>query len=287
MVDKKYLLTSKQMASFVAHGYLRFDEAVPANLNRAIMREFEADILWSKPAGTPLSRCYSHFGLLGEMLLLPQIQGIIHSLVGSDPLFDHHYVHVREPHQSGAQYLHSDGIIDIRMDFDIQLMYFPHDITPEMGGTMIVPGTHYRRINENDIARYQNMLGQIQMVCKAGSILALHNGLWHCGRQNKSDKNRYMYKIHLNPAEPQIRLWNTDDLANYEQPEVIWGGAHHDKDDIRSILCEPEPWFDSASGRLEILNRIRKWRFISGDDSFDARYWMTRLENSPSRYQQH
>ena len=31
MIDKQYLLNSKQMANFVADGYLRFDELVPTD----------------------------------------------------------------------------------------------------------------------------------------------------------------------------------------------------------------------------------------------------------------
>ena len=30
---------------------------------------------------------------------------------------------------------------------------------------------------------------------------------------------------------------------------------------------------------LEYLNRIRLWRYLLGDDSFDADYWLTRVEN--------
>ena len=33
MVDKKYLLNSEQMASFVARGFLRFDELIPQEVN--------------------------------------------------------------------------------------------------------------------------------------------------------------------------------------------------------------------------------------------------------------
>jgi len=48
---------------------------------------------------------------------------------------------------------------------------------------------------------------------------------------------------------------------------------------LSSILTKPEPWFEMDSGRLEYLNRIRFWRYISGDNNFDADYWVTRVEN--------
>lgn len=283
MVDKQYLLNSKQMASFVARGFLRFDELVPQSINNAVMAEIDAGSIKAAPAGTPLSQCYPEPSALGHMLRMPEIQGIIQSLVGPDPLFDHHAVHVRQANEGQAQGMHGDSIIDTRMHFDVQLMYFPHDVPLEMGGTLIVPGSQYRRINEMDIARYQNFAGQIPMVCKAGSVLALHHGIWHCGRQNKTNRMRYMFKVRLNPRVRQLRLWNTDDLpaAGANKHKAIFTNTTNAEMDVQTILGRGEPWFEDATGRLEIVNRIKMWRFLTGDDTFDVHYWLTRLENQP------
>ena len=279
-IDKQYLLNSHQMAEFVARGFLRFDELIPDEINTAVMREIDNDGIQGAPAGTPLSEVY-HGTSIRKMLDMPEIQGLIHSLVGPDPLFDHDAIHVREPNQGKAQGLHADSIIDVRTHFDIQIMYFPHDIPLEMGGTLLLPGSHFRRVNTQDIAAYQNMLGQISMVCKAGTILVLHHGIWHCGRQNKTDRRRYMFKIRLNPTVRQLRLWNMDDLdEDYDAPQEIHAGKHQEGE-IQTILSAGEPWFEAASGRLEIVNRIKLWRFLTGDDNFDVHYWMTRLENMP------
>jgi hypothetical protein len=284
MVDKQYLLNSKQMASFVARGFLRFDELVPQAVNDAVMAEIDAGTIKAAPAGTPLSQCYPEPSALGRMIRMPEIQGIIQSLVGPDPRFDHHAIHVRQANEGQAQGMHGDSIIDTRMHFDVQLMYFPHDVPLEMGGTLLVPGSQYRRINEMDIARYQNFLGQIPMVCKAGSVLALHHGIWHCGRQNKTSQKRYMYKIRLNPRVRQLRLWNTDDLpANTHKP--IFTRETNAVEDIQTILGKGEPWFEDAGGRLEIVNRVKMWRFLTGDNNFDVHYWLTRLENMPENLQ--
>ena len=282
MIDKKYLLTTAQMAEFVARGFLRFDELVPEAINRDVMAAFDAGGIDAAPAGTPLSHCYPQPSPIGAMLRIPKIQGIIHSLVGPDPLFDHHAIHVRQPNEGKAQGMHGDSIIDTRMHFDIQLMYFPHDVPLEMGGTLLVPGSQYRRINEADIARYQNFAGQVPMVCKAGSLLALHHGIWHCGRQNKTDRKRYMYKIRLNPVVRQYRLWNTDDLAAMTGGQKrIFTKEQNSAEDVQTILGRGEPWYEDGGGRLEIVNRVKMWRFLSGDENFDVHYWLTRLENMP------
>ncbi len=282
MLDKKYLLNSEQMALFVAKGFLRFDEVVPSEINAAVMAEIDAGGIDAAPAGTPLSQCYPEPSAIGRMLRMPQIEGIIQSLVGPDPLFDHQAVHVRQPNEDSAQGMHGDSIIDTRMHFDVQLMYFPHDVPLEMGGTLVVPGSQYRRINEMDIARYQNFVGQVPMVCKAGTVLVLHHGIWHCGRQNKTNQKRYMFKVRLNPRVRQLRLWNTDDLtAETNKHKAIFTADTNKVHDVQTILGRGEPWFEDASGRLEIVNRIRMWRFLTGDDTFDVHYWMTRLENKP------
>lgn len=282
-LDKKYLLNSRQMAHFVADGYLRFDSLVPNEINAAVMAEIDAGGIEGAPAGTPLSDCYQG-SAIRKMLDLPEIQGLILSLVGPGSLFDHDAVHVREPMEGKAQGLHADSIIDTRWeDFDIQIMYFPHEVPLEMGGTLLLPGSHYRRVNEMDIAGYQNMVGQIPMVCPAGSILVLHHGIWHCGRQNRTNQRRYMFKVRLNPAVPQQRLWNMDDLEDdYADHLEIFAGKSPENG-IQTILSKQEPWFEYASGRLEIVNRVKMWRFLTGDDNFDVHYWLTRLENMPSR----
>ena len=281
MIDKAHLLNSKQMAEFVARGFLRFDELVPSEINSRVMRDIDNDAIIGSPAGTPLSQCYQGTSIR-EMLDLPQIQGLIQSLVGEDPLFDHDAIHVREPNEGKAQGLHADSIIDLRRHFDIQIMYFPHDVPLKMGGTLLLPGSHFRKVNEADIAAYQNMRGQIPMECKAGSILALHHGIWHCGRQNQTDRRRYMFKLRLNPAVRQLRLWNTDDLdEGYRDHQEIFIGRRG-RGNVQDILSQREPWFEEASGRLEIVNRIKLWRFLTGDESFDVHYWLTRLENLPA-----
>jgi hypothetical protein len=91
-----------------------------------------------------------------------------------------------------------------------------------------------------------------------------------------------MFKVRLNPTVRQLRLWNTDDLTHEsKQHQVIFGGSDKTVEDVQSILAKSEPWYEYGDGRLEIINRIKLWRFLTGDDNFDVHYWLTRLENMP------
>lgn len=268
-MDKQYLLTSVQMANFVADGMLRFDEFIPAKINKAAMREIDEGRIRMgyEEQGQPLANLWQDSKGFGAMIRLPQVQGLIHSLVGPDPLYDHHAFHRVGPAHIEGQTWHADAIIDTRQHFDIQLFYYPHDTPREMGGTMFLPGSQLRRIHESDIGRYQNFIGQMPVVCKAGTLVVGHHGIWHCAQPNSTDKMRYMFKLRLNPTVRQLRLWNTDDINDPQ---------------IDDILFRNHKWYGNED-RLEQANRIKFWRFLTGNERFDAHYWLTRIENMPER----
>ncbi|MFF8381873.1 phytanoyl-CoA dioxygenase family protein [Streptomyces sp. NPDC015661] len=266
MENREGLLNSVQMARFVARGSLRLDGVVPEEMNAEGLAVL-ADDVPPVPYGTPLTEAYPKDSFVRRLLELPQVAGALHSLVGPEPWVDHHFVHTREPHGGDAQPLHGDAIIDVRPDaFDVQLMYYPQAVTLEMGGTLSVPGSHLRRINESDTGRYQNLRGQDRLVCPAGTVVFLHHGIWHGGRRNDSDILRYMFKIRFNPRVRQQRLWDTSDL---DDPQVTA--------ELDAML----PWYEMATGRLERYNRILLWRELTGDDGYDLDHWVTRVSNRP------
>ncbi|MFC9926565.1 phytanoyl-CoA dioxygenase family protein [Streptomyces sp. NPDC127190] len=267
MPTTKRLLTSVQVARFVAHGYVRLDAVVPPEINeRALAALTEG--LPPVPYGTPLAEAFAQDTFVHQLLALPAVAGAVESLVGPGPTVDHHAVHVREPYEGQAQPLHADAIIDVRPDaFDIQLMYYPHEVTAGMGGTLSVPGSHLRRINETDIGRVQNLRGQTRLTCPAGTVVLVHHGIWHSGRRNDTADRRFMYKLRLNPTVPQVLLWDTSDL--------------HDPA-VTAELGRYFPWYEQATARLEIHQRVLLWRALTGDDSFDVEYWVTRVSNRPA-----
>jgi len=302
------MLNSTQMASFAARGFLRFDGCVPDDINQRVLHTVRAAgkaeqsdplahyarlmntaaIPFVDP-GTPWQEAYPEATPIGELLRLNVVESTLLSLVGAGALVDHHFLHITFPpsytkgRAKKAQHTHQDSTIDTRQAFDVQIMYFPHEVTTDMGGTRFVPGTHLRTVSEAAISRYQNIAGQQHMVCPAGTLLFLHHGIWHGGGSNRSTAERYMLKIRLAPQERQQKLWDTSDLSDdhYAQRPIFWSNPHRASDPVQHILMQPEPWFELDTGRLEFLNRIRFWRYLLGDDRFDADYWLTRIENDP------
>ncbi|MFA9565295.1 MAG: phytanoyl-CoA dioxygenase family protein [Acidimicrobiales bacterium] len=279
----EHLLSTAEVAALVARGFLIFESVVPPEINTAALELFEQtapiDLMRDKPtSGTPLSELYPEPSPIGAMLRLPRVQGIITSLVGPEPVYDHDWVHVREPGDVLDQHLHQDAIIDTTLAFDIQLFWFPHDVAAGEGGTGFVPGSHLRAVNEADIGRYQNLVGQRDITGPAGSLAVFHQGLWHRGRANHGAQRRFMYKVRLNPTGPQVRCW---DLADYDE-------VHGDRSDhifasyqdhtAAAMFRRAEPWHEAATGRLETVNRSRLWRYLTADTSFDADWYLTRTE---------
>jgi len=261
LVDRKHLMTSVEMAHFVSHGSFVLNGVVPDALNQRAIDVLDAGID-RFPYGTPLDTAFPTGTFVRELIDLPAVAGAIQSLVGPHPTIDHHAVHIRPPHGGEAQNMHGDAVLDTRTDaFDMQLMYYPREVTLEQGGTLSVPGTHLRKINQTGIGRYQNLAGQTRLTCPAGTVVFLHHGIWHGGRRNDSDNPRYMFKIRFNPAVRQLRLWNTDDI---------------DDAGVRKELTTQFGWSAGTEGRLELINRAKLWRHLTGDTEFDIDYYLTR-----------
>ncbi len=301
------LLDAYDMARFAARGFLRMDAVVPDEINAQFLAEV-GEIAEPQPgrklraaygqllaqagipevgAGTPLARTYPQGSALARLLDLPVVAGAIRSLVGEDPTFDHHFLHVTFPpayHEAGggenvSQHTHQDSTIDPRQAFDVQIMYYPHAVTREMGGTRFIPGTHLRKVSEAALGRYQNIRGQQHMVCEAGTLLFLHSGVWHGGGVNRSDRTRTMFKIRMNPSRSQVRQFDVSTLESPAGQRPIFYLTGPQPRSVEQILMTPEPWFEDDTGRLEMLNRVKLWRYLTGDPTYDADYWATRLEN--------
>ena len=289
-------LTTREMARFVAEGYLRFDALVPEALNERVVEELrlilptklgrfgpdlptEPEGLAQPATGTPLSACYPPPSALGEVLRLPEVQGIVASLVGPDPVFDHDFIHFIPPRAGYTQPLHMDAIIDTAdPTFDVQLFYFPRAVAAGEGGTRFVPGTHLRRVRAEGISRYQRIRGEEQFEGPAGTLLVFHHGLWHAGQRNPSETERWMYKIRLNPRVPQRRLWNTGDLDALHNDYSDHIFATVPADSVGRILRGRQPWQRGHEERYDLTARARLWRYLTGDDRYDVDYYLTRVE---------
>jgi hypothetical protein len=266
----EHLLSATQAARFVADGYLRFDEIVPDELNQAVLAELQSERLRGVRYNDDrlgFDEYFAESPAYLSVLRLPQVQGMIESLVGPGQLIDHCAVHTVAGKNEYAQFWHADATIDPRTEaFDIQVFYYPHDTPREAGGTLFLPGSHLRHLHEATIARYQNIRGQLPLICKAGTIVVAHHGIWHCGQPNRTERVRYMVKLRLNPTVRQRGLFD---------------GEGASRDEIGRLLSAHHGW-EGVEHRIEILQRLRLWRALTGSD-YDYWLWLSRLDNQPRR----
>ncbi len=86
--------------------------------------------------------------------------------------------------------------------------------------------------------------------------------------KQRSAKDGYMFKLRLNPARPQIRLFNTTGL---DDPE------------IDSILSTAHGW-EGDEMRYEIMKRVQLWRYVSGQPDYDmGERFLRRREYQPQK----
>tara|TARA_B100001057_G_scaffold77907_1_gene72944 strand:+ start:622 stop:1542 length:921 start_codon:yes stop_codon:yes gene_type:complete len=300
------LLTTEQMAEFASSGCLFFDELIDKETNKEFLDDIghtSADKVDSMQtynknikatssiprikAGSPLKNAYPVNSPLEKILKNEVVAGAIQSLVGSNPVVDHQALHLTFPSKffKGAnkrqmsQGNHQDSTIDPRSTFDIQVFYFPTEVTKEMGGTRYHPGTHLRIVNEFAIAKYQNILGQRSIVCKPGTIGIFHNGLWHGAGVNFSDEIRYMFKVRLQPTEKQELLWDPEKKYKPLPNRALYWSDENKEETINDILMQSYPWQEADTNRLDKINVVKFWRLLTGHKKMDVDYWLTRIEN--------
>ena len=278
-------LTTRQMAEFVTNGFLRFDAVVPAEINERAVTEIEQlnrerlqpDGMKPPSTGTPLSECYPAPSAIGDYLRLPAVRGVIESLVGPDPTFDHDWTHQVPAGSTVEQGLHMDAITDTTApSFDIQLFWFLHDVAPGEGGTRFVPGSHLHRVRPS-LGRYQHIRGEQRFSGPAGTVLAFHHGLWHAGQPNRGSTDRWMHKTRLNPTVPQVRRWNTSDLDGLHNPPTDHMFATMEADTVAQTFRTMHPWHGTTESRNEQIQRALLWRYLTGDEDYDVDHYLTRL----------
>jgi hypothetical protein len=259
-VEKQHLLTASQMADFAANGYIKLEGLVPQELNEAAYAEQQK---YDGHGG----QYWFQSKVIQEIFGLPQVKGVIQSFVGQYPVYDHSFMHiVKAMHLKGQDY-HADSVVDTRpFGYDIQAFYFSHDAPAIMGPTLVLPGSHMRKVSNFSIGRYINIIGQRKMESKAGTIAFLHHGIWHCAQPNHTDKTRYVFKLRLRPGQEQRSLFNTD---GYNSPEVL--------DIIRKAQ---HPWAGDTA-RVNQIQIAKFWRYLCGDDRVDASFEgaLTRMGN--------
>lgn len=223
---------------FVANGYVVLDKVVDETFNRRCR---------DAPRGPAKDLVGSH-EFISEVLLHAEVAGVVRSLLGENllvPTGGHH--HLFDKPFVGQDW-HSDGISGSGYDVtEIQCYYYPLDVNLEDGPTIILPGSHCRSVNREAIAHYGNIVGQLPLIVKAGTVVLTRYGIWHRAGPKLNHNRRSMIKFSYFRQSLPTRDWL---IASEDIPEYV-----------------DRPSFSYMSGvesYRETRRRIRTWNWLCG-----------------------
>ena len=171
MTSQDFLLSDAEVAQFIVNGYHVVEPDLAAGLNESIAAQLDG--LESNP-GDAITDSIPE---LLQVLEHAEVRGVLVSLLGPDfEVQSHRHWHCK-PAGSGGMQWHQDGTNnrDLRLNRFLGL-YYPRDVTPDMGPTVIVPGTQYRNAPTDRMA-------------------FTHYDLWHGTAANRSSMPRHMIKF--------------------------------------------------------------------------------------------
>ena len=208
MSSKPYLFTDEEVVNFISYGYHIVETDFPPGFNEAMYEELERVLA----TGNPMNAILERVPKLQQVYNHPKVRGALISLLGEDlKMHEHRHCHKNAPVTRSQQW-HQDSSNQRHHEIrDILGFYYPQDVTPDMGPTAIVPGTHFRNAPSDRMATYGNFKEEVLTTVKAGTVVIAHYDIWHAATANISNKTRYMLKfIFGRVSEPKGPSWEHD-----------------------------------------------------------------------------
>lgn len=209
-VDPQYLLTDAQVEKFIINGYTLVETDFPASFHASICEQIDA--AFERFGGNPRDEILDMVPDLYKVYADPRVRGALVSLLGVDcTLNSHRHCHYTTPGERGGHW-HQDGLNSRHHQIRTVLaMYYPQDVTEDMGPTVVLPGTQFHNTPSSQMGSYMNFKSQLALSVKAGTVAITHYDIWHAWMPNRSTKNRRMLKFLFSRAsEPTAPSWNHD-----------------------------------------------------------------------------
>jgi len=239
MIDRQYLLTDEQMISFIINGYVLIQPDLRPGLNEEVCRQFDENGL--PPVDLENDPYFESLPRLApgvdEVFAHPAVEGAMISLLGARRQNFGWYCHATVPGTGGVGWHQDDVNVRHHQVRRLTLMYYPQDVTADMGPTYVVPSTHFWNTPTDRMANYGNFRNQVALTVPAGTIAFTHYDLWHSASFNSSDRVRYMVKLYTDRLEePTQPTWNHDpergdflarNRFHHENPGLASGTEHY------------------------------------------------------------
>ncbi len=219
MADADYLLSDEEVQRFIVEGYVLVRADFAAPLHQTIYQKLEEVF---EKEGNVGNNILPRVPEIHQVFEHPKMRGALTSLLGDDYTMNpHRHCHLNAPGSSGQSW-HKDCYV-----FDHNLrqprfhwllaLYYPQDVTEDMGPTGILPGHQYYNEVSNPDAQ-QSTETPLGMCGPAGTVALVNFDAWHRAMANSSDKKRYMLKFQFaRLQEPRRPTWNFSSAA-WEPP---------------------------------------------------------------------
>ena len=202
-------LSDEQMRSYLTDGFLVLQSGLPKQVHDHIRNRCEEIFATT---GNPGNEILEMNPALRLVFAEPGIKGALNSILG-DGYFMHPHRHCHQ-NRSGtpAQRNHKDSYEeDINVHHHrsrwAMAMYYPQDVTADMGPTGVTPGSQYFSSEKSLVGH-----GELGVVGEAGTVILVHYDVWHRALRNHSGRNRYMLKfLFCRATEPTAPAWNNQE----------------------------------------------------------------------------
>lgn len=104
---------------------------------------------------------------------------------------------------------------------EILCMYYPQDVTEDMGPTMLLPGSHRRLYTPAQTHKLGWIRGQRKVVADAGALVVCYPSILHAKAAHLSEKPRSMVKYGYEIANPGCGYYLTQEAYyNFRRTEL-------------------------------------------------------------------
>ncbi len=206
-------LTADERFAFECFGYLIIEDALsPAEIDAALAASKRLHAATSD-AWHQIGACFEQEPALAEFIDHPAILPKVRALYGDQFILQSAWCTMQTAHSASIGW-HQDGsgVYEFRQVsyppplLQLRASYSLTDQSREfMGNMMMIPGSHRSPVPLPEDKPTQLTVSSIQhnILCKAGTALLFHNGVWHSPMPNHQDFDRY--NIHYIYSPPWLR----------------------------------------------------------------------------------
>jgi hypothetical protein len=189
------MMTPEEKTFFLEHGYLHVPGLIAGDDLAHLQAEF--DRVWETEA-RPVSACklLKHHAFL-DLIEYPPLLDRHRAVFGSQVQLFQADLGCQGPHSRGAERSwHRDFVFPGERPLAINTLLFLDKITPEVGPTRVVPGSHRGEALPPRDREHEPLLGEVAVCVEAGDAILINGAIWHTGGCNRSDGLRravYLY----------------------------------------------------------------------------------------------